>query len=93
MGNKEPLVTHKEFIKVTDNLAIDLLDVKERVRRIEENILTKADGDRMFNRFDSVAEWIITSKDKELVQDHRLNELESKTANHESRLTRLEPHS
>ena len=73
-----------------NNLALKVIEYDTRFQNIEENMLTRKDGDRIMNRLDSIAEWILVSKVKEPVQDHRLTELEAKTAGHETRLTRLE---
>ena len=71
-------------------LALHLIRQDDDLRQIKENMMTKLDGQRMMERFDSISEWIITSKIKEPVQDHRLKELEATAAAHETRLTRLE---
>ena len=75
---------------ILNNLALKAIEHDARFQSIEENMLTRKDGDRIMNRLDSIAEWILVSKDKEPVQDHRLTELETKTAGHETRLIRLE---
>ena len=67
-------------------IALHLIKHDGELQEIRENMLTKKDGDRIMNRLDSIAEWILVSKDKEPVQDHRLLELESKTSDHDARL-------
>jgi len=104
MERRSSAVTRSEFFERTghlqdgvdalkgslNRLAMEVIGLKEHVHSMEERMMTKDMGERMIQRFDSIAEWIVTSKDKEPVQDHRLLELEEKSANHETRLTRLE---
>ena len=96
--NPEALpVSRSEFFHETKllrdqfgHLAMKFISYENRLQFVEENMITKDAEQRILSRFDSIAEWIVTSKDKEPVQDHRLTELESKTGNHETRIARLE---
>ena len=72
------------------NLSNEILDLKNRAQRFEEVVMTKEDGEKIIKRFDTISEWIITSKDKEPVQDHRLTDLETKSSDHETRIAHLE---
>ncbi|MBI2916279.1 MAG: hypothetical protein HYY07_05420, partial [Elusimicrobia bacterium] len=66
-----------------DKLTVAILNLTERVERLEENNFTKQDGQRLMEWLDNFARRIETYDGKAIVHDRRLED-------HEERITRLE---
>ena len=74
----------------TKNLAVGMLRIEDRLTNVEENMFTKAEGQKLINHVDAVMQRIEVYDGKAKVQDHRLKELEAQGSNHEIRITNLE---
>jgi hypothetical protein len=64
MSKKESWVTQSEFRETVarldgklSNNSIEILNIKDDIKQIKENMMTKADGDRILSRFDAVTEY------------------------------------
>lgn len=101
---KLDFVTHNELkeesqklqgmIKAVDDKANrtinDLLDTKARLGRIEENMFTKQEGQKLLEHMDAWAQRFETYDRKAVVHDARLNENETQLKDHETRILHLE---
>ncbi|OGR82923.1 MAG: hypothetical protein A2901_03785 [Elusimicrobia bacterium RIFCSPLOWO2_01_FULL_54_10] len=82
--------TQNDFLKFKDEIVHYLLKVQNKMDEVVKNMLTKADKQEIINRMDTFAQRSEDHDNKVLFHNHRINDLEVKTTDHESRLTRLE---
>jgi hypothetical protein len=86
----EIIGTQNDFLKFKDDIVYHVLKQSEKIDRLEKNSMTKEEGQKIIDHIDSAMLRMETTERKNLTQDHRLNELEAKTASHETRLSKLE---
>ena len=73
-----------------NKIALEVVDTKSRVQRIEETMMTKEDGQKIIEHIDAWAQRFEVYDRKALVHDKRLENLETQSVNHETRITHLE---
>lgn len=73
-----------------DNMALKLVKHDEEFREIKKNMMTKQDRQELVNRFDAFAQRSEDHSNKVIFHGKRLEILEEKSAEHETRITRLE---
>lgn len=95
--HKLEFVTHKELkeeLKAVGDKANrtinDLLDMKTRLQRIEENMFTTQEGQKLLEYMDAWTQRFETYDRKAVVHDARLNENETQLKHHETRILHLE---
>ena len=73
-----------------NKIAVELLQTSTRLQRVEENMATKEDVNKILNAIDNFTLKTETYDRKAIVHDHRIKEAESELQNHETRIAHLE---
>ena len=94
MNDNQP-VTRGEFKTEMESVRSDIINavnfsMKIETDAIKQDMMTKTDKQEILSRFDAFAQRSEDHDNKVLFHHRRITDLETKAADHETRLTRLE---
>ncbi len=76
--------------KKTDNIALEVVSLKQGLRAVQENMATKEDVNKITNLIDQVMGEFKSFEDSLVIRGHWIQENSTKLEDHEHRIKKLE---